>query len=139
MEQSQENSTSAFQFHSKEMELTWQEDLDLLFFKPIGKHDEREARMFVDNYKKCCETLPLGKPVYILSDLSQSGGLGTKGRKVTIELFKHSQLAGMAIYNVNSFDRAVITFIMFAAGKRNVCSAFKTKEEAVAWVQSRRS
>jgi len=127
-----------FSFSCEAFSYLWIESEQVLLFAPFRKLDVEDVALMIEQFDACCATLPPEDSIELLADLSQGKGLTMKARKLGAKLSQHPRLKRVSLFGMSSLDKAVMTFMMFAAGRRDEFGAHKTKDEALAWLKSKR-
>jgi len=92
--------------------------------------DGEEAQKLSDFGKDCFEK-KLAE--YVLIDLQSSTEFSSAARKIWVEFLQDGRIKKTAIFGGNVFVRTLASFVIAAAGKKNI-SFFSTEEEARAWL-----
>ncbi|MBF0433344.1 MAG: STAS/SEC14 domain-containing protein [Fibrobacteria bacterium] len=111
----------------------WLDEKGILNFAPSGIHDKQQAQTqkeMVLTYL-CQVTGSLN----CIIDLNNVGRPSLEARKVYNELSNHPQIGKLAIVGMAAIAQAVAT-IVFGAPSGPKMSFFKTREEAIKWLNS---
>lgn len=76
-----------------------------------------------------------GSPILIVVDISKLGHLTTATRKASVKALMHIHYDRIAVFGTTTFTKALIKLIAHAAHKSEVVRVFKTRTDAVAWLQ----
>jgi hypothetical protein len=101
-----------------------------------GDQSEASLRKMVERSSVLIKRLRhAGRPVYILVDIAKLGHLPVAVRKVAVKSLMHTEYDRIAVYNPTTFAKVLIRLIARAAGKSRLVRVFKTRAEAVAWLE----
>ena len=105
-------------------------DERIVFYYINSDVDEEEANRIAQIGMKCFDE---GRADYVLIDLRASTEFSSAARKVWVEFLKDDRIKKTAIFGGNVFVRTLASFVIAAAGKKNI-HFFLTEEEAREWL-----
>ena len=76
-----------------------------------------------------------GKASRVIIDLQTSTEFTSAARKIWVEFLKHPKIKKTAIFGGNVFVRTLASFVIAAAGKKNI-KFFSDEESARKWLKS---
>ena len=96
-----------------------------------GEQDEKAAREFIEEITKLAK---LGGKVKFFIDGSEAGKSTAGARKAYVDFAKSVPEGKIAIFGVTTLLKVIATFIIRAAGTKNV-KFFTNKGEAIKWLK----
>ena len=119
--------------NSKEKFKVWQRKDGIIVGEFWGEQSEEGAKEFVEQIAELMETTK-GKR-RILIDATEGGRSGIRARKVYVGFAKSiKEMDKVTIFGLGVLTKVVATFIVRAAGRKNV-KFFLTEEEAIKWLK----
>jgi len=113
----------------------WHDD-KILYITLRGTHDAEVGKRYLKAYYGFMNSLPDGHMMRIIGDATHLKGITRDARKDYNELAKHPNSGKTAFFGMNSFARALISFIAFAGGKSHILKMCTNREEALEWVKA---
>lgn len=105
---------------------------DIIYATLVGDVDERMAIAFKENILKLASMVE-GKANGIV-DLNKGGKQSSEARKVFNELNDDEKVGKLGFYGLHPVAKVLASFAMSIAKNKNL-RFFKTKEEALAWLE----
>lgn len=131
------NPPFVYQHHAFHME--WKPVEQVIFVAFTGTYDQESAMSFREAYHALVQSMPETEVFDFLVDASQMQTITIDSRKTSIETAKHPQFRRMALWGLNTVLRAALAFIMMAVGKRDEVRICKNREDALQWLETKRS
>ena len=103
---------------------------DILYGTVVGEQDEKTILSVVKVTNKF-KNMVKGK-LKLFVDLTKSGKVSARGRKITKEALEDEELGKVALIGIHPVARVIAAFVMGVSKKKDV-RFFKTKEEALTW------
>ncbi len=104
----------------------------IMYVEIAGKQDVEEAVAMRDAYLKLVDKVD-GK-VKIFVNNSEAKQPTNEARKIFSELTSHEQCGKVAVLGLNPVARVIASFVLGVSKNKNM-KIFKTKEEALAWLE----
>jgi len=106
---------------------------DIVHYNIVAPVDEEEGLRLYNCGRKAIEN---GDATLIAIDLQESPRQFSSGaRKVWVQLLQNPKVHKTAIFGGSVFVRTVASFVIAAAGRKNI-RFFLTKKEALAWLKN---
>jgi hypothetical protein len=102
----------------------------------IGAQTGQSITKAGEEVRKLSHKLAEGKPILILSDISQIGKINLGARKKALELFTKMDYDKLAIIGVSFLTHSLVKTVVTVSGRSFKIKTFDSEKEAKNWLKS---